>query len=116
MAVGICICMSFLLILIFIFSYEVVNDGNWHSIELITVKQNFTMRIDRGTARSIVNDGVNEYLQLSAPLFIGGLPKEAAESANKRWHLRDTGSFSGKLYYLIFLMVQVMKIKIKRYA
>nr|XP_027218511.1 protein slit-like [Penaeus vannamei] len=77
------------------FSYEVVNDGNWHSIELITVKQNFTMRIDRGTARSIVNDGVNEYLQLSAPLFIGGLPKEAAESANKRWHLRDTGSFSG---------------------
>lgn len=77
-----------------------MNDGNWHSIELLTVKQNFTMRIDRGTARSIVNDGVNEYLQLSAPLFIGGLPKEAAESANKRWHLRDTGSFNGNLYYL----------------
>ncbi|KAG7170619.1 slit-like 1, partial [Homarus americanus] len=77
------------------FSYEVVNDGDWHTVELLTIKQNFTMRIDRGTARSIINDGLNEYLQVASPLYIGGLPKEVAQSASRRWHLKDTGSFSG---------------------
>ncbi|XP_069958777.1 protein slit-like isoform X2 [Cherax quadricarinatus] len=77
------------------FSYEVVNDGEWHSVELLTLKQNFTMRINRGTARSIINDGSNEYLQVSSPLYIGGLPREVAHSANRQWHLRDSGSFSG---------------------
>lgn len=74
-----------------------VNDGLWHTIELLTVKQNFTLRIDHGTARFIVNNGVNEYLQTTSPLYIGGLPREVAEEAVKRWHLRDTGSFNGKL-------------------
>lgn len=73
-----------------------VNDGNWHSVELLTVKQNFTMRIDRGTARSIINDGSNEYLHVASPLYIGGLPREAAQSAIRQWHLRETGSFNGK--------------------
>uniref|UniRef100_A0A0P4W5L7 Protein slit n=1 Tax=Scylla olivacea TaxID=85551 RepID=A0A0P4W5L7_SCYOL len=79
------------------FSYEMVNDGIWHTVELLTIKQNFTLRIDHGTARFIVNDGTNEYLQTTSPLYIGGLPREVAEEAAKKWHLRDTGSFIGCL-------------------
>ncbi|CAL4126380.1 unnamed protein product, partial [Meganyctiphanes norvegica] len=77
------------------FSYEVVNDGKWHTVELVTVKQNFTMRIDHGTTRTILNDGPNEYLNVNTPLFLGGVPKEVGEAAIKQWHIRETTSFNG---------------------
>lgn len=86
-----------------IHSYEMVNDGIWHTVELLTIKQNFTLRIDHGTARFIVNDGTNEYLQTTSPLYIGGLPREVAEEASKKWHLRDTGSFIGEATHFVSL-------------
>lgn len=88
------------------YSYEVVNDGLWHTVELLTVKQNFTLRIDHGTARFIVNDGPNEYLQTTSPLYIGGLPREVAEAAVKAWHLRETGSFNGNAMDSTTLLAQ----------
>ena len=42
------------------FSYEILSDGRYHRVELIAVKKNFTLRVDGGLARSIVNDGKNE--------------------------------------------------------
>ncbi|XP_076059320.1 slit guidance ligand isoform X2 [Oratosquilla oratoria] len=77
------------------FSYEVVSDGDWHSVELLTHKQNFTMRVDRGAARSIVNNGEKEFLKTDSPMYIGGLTKEVSQAAMKQWHLRDTTSFHG---------------------
>ena len=73
-----------------------VNDGNWHRLEIVMVKQNLTMRIDDGERRKIVNDGAIEFLSVASPLFIGGLPKDAASNAMSQWHVQDTQSFQGR--------------------
>ncbi|KAI9562208.1 hypothetical protein GHT06_013173 [Daphnia sinensis] len=77
------------------FSYETVSDGRYHTVELLSQKKNFTLRVDQGNARSMINEGEHEYLRLSTPLFIGGLPNEAAEKAVRQWQLRNTTSFRG---------------------
>ncbi|GFT66347.1 protein slit [Trichonephila clavipes] len=77
------------------FSYETVSDGGPHTVELTLIKKNFTMKVDNGTSRTIVNEGVKEYLEVSSPLYMGGVSEEVASSALKQWHLRNTSSFDG---------------------
>lgn len=72
-----------------------MSDGRYHTVELLSQKKNFTLRVDQGNARSMINEGEHEYLRLSTPLFIGGLPNEAAEKAARQWQLRNTTSFRG---------------------
>lgn len=64
-------------------------------VELLANKKNFTLRVDRGQARSIINEGTKEYLKLVSPMFLGGLPAEPAQQAYKQWHLRNLTSFKG---------------------
>lgn len=73
-----------------------VSDGHYHTAELIAIKQNFTLRVDRGLARSIINDGSIEYLRLTTPMYLGGLPPEPGREAFSQWHLRNLTSFHGK--------------------
>lgn len=47
---------------IFSHSYEIVADGEYHHVEILAVKKNFTLKVDGGLARSIINEGKNEYL------------------------------------------------------
>lgn len=79
------------------YSFEMVSDGKYHLVELIAIKKNFTLRIDRGRARSIINDGARDFLHLTTPLFIGGIPPEVGYAALSRWHLRNITSFNGCL-------------------
>lgn len=72
-----------------------VSDGKYHIVELLAVKKNFTLRVDRGLARSIINEGSQEYLRLTTPLFIGGVPPEPGQNAFTQWHLRNVTSFNG---------------------
>ena len=51
------------------FSYEILSDGQYHRVELLSIKKNFTLRVDGGLARSIVNEGDNEFLQVEDQLF-----------------------------------------------
>lgn len=81
--------------LLFLHSYETVSDGRYHTVELLSQKKNFTLRVDHGNARSMINEGEHEYLRLNTPLFIGGLPADAAEKAARQWQLRNTTSFRG---------------------
>lgn len=78
-------------------SFEMVSDGKYHMVELIAIKKNFTLRVDRGLARSIINEGTRDFLHLTTPLFIGGVPPEAGQEAFTQWHLRNLTSFSGML-------------------
>jgi slit 2 len=64
-------------------------------VELIAVKKNFTMRVNSGLARSMVNEGSKEFLKLTSPLFLGGVPPEAAQQAYNQYHLRNMTSFKG---------------------
>ncbi|XP_063216192.1 protein slit isoform X2 [Bacillus rossius redtenbacheri] len=77
------------------YSFEMVSDGQYHVAELLAVRKNFTLRVDRGLARSIINEGQHEYLRLTSPLFIGGIPPEPGEEAFAQWHLRNLTSFNG---------------------
>lgn len=78
-------------------SYEMIADGEEHRVELLAIKKNFTMRVDGGRARSIINDGEKDMLKLTTPLFIGGLPSNVASTALNLWHLRNSTSFHGEL-------------------
>uniref|UniRef100_A0A182MDH5 Protein slit n=1 Tax=Anopheles culicifacies TaxID=139723 RepID=A0A182MDH5_9DIPT len=77
------------------YSFEMVADGKYHMVELLAIKKNFTLRVDRGLARSIINEGAKEYLKLSSPMYLGGLPAEPGQQAYKQWHLRNLTSFKG---------------------
>ncbi|XP_046430500.1 protein slit isoform X1 [Neodiprion pinetum] len=77
------------------YSYEMVSDGKPHKAELLAIKKNFTMSVDSGTARSIINEGPRDYLKLTTSMFIGGVPPETAGVAFTEFHLRNTTSFQG---------------------
>lgn len=72
-----------------------VSDGQYHVAELIAIKKNFTLRVDRGLARSIINEGSKDFLRLSTPMYLGGIPVEAGQQAFTLWHLRNLTSFKG---------------------
>ncbi|XP_047346786.1 protein slit isoform X5 [Vespa velutina] len=77
------------------YSYEMVSDGKPHMAELLAIKKNFTMRVDRGPARSIINEGPREYLKLITPMYVGGVTPEVANVAFSEFHLRNVTSFQG---------------------
>ncbi|XP_066141931.1 protein slit isoform X1 [Euwallacea fornicatus] len=77
------------------YSFEMVSDGQYHIAELLAIKKNFTLRVDRGLARSIINDGPKDYLRLTTPMFLGGVPSETGQHAFTDWHLRNLTSFHG---------------------
>ena len=77
-------------------SYERVDDGQSHTLEMLIRNKNFTMTIDdNGSARTIVNEGPNTYLQVQDDFFLGGLPSSVNTRAFKKWHIRDGTSFRG---------------------
>lgn len=84
--------------LFYVRSFETVSDGKYHTVELLAIKKNFTLRVDGGKARSIVNDGSRDYLKLTSPLYIGGIPDEQGIEALNRWHLRNLTSFNGNIF------------------
>ena len=77
------------------YSFETLSDGKPHMAELIAIKKNFTMRIDGGQARYIINDGPKDYLKLSTPMYVGGVSQETADVAFTEFHLRNITSFRG---------------------
>ncbi|KAJ8705436.1 hypothetical protein PYW08_012482 [Mythimna loreyi] len=77
------------------YSFEMVSDGNYHKAELIAIKKNFTLKVDDGPARSIINEGSKEYLRLERPMYLGGVPEDIAKEAFSKWHLRNITSFKG---------------------
>ncbi|CAH1374282.1 unnamed protein product [Tenebrio molitor] len=77
------------------YSFEMVSDGIYHVVELIAIKKNFTLRVDRGPARSIINEGTKDYLRLNTPMYLGGIPPEPGRQAFTQWHLRNLTSFHG---------------------
>ncbi|XP_059055035.1 protein slit [Achroia grisella] len=79
------------------YSFEMVSDGNYHKAELLAVKKNFTLRVDDGPARSIINEGSKEYLRVERPMYLGGVPEDIAKDAFSKWHLRNITSFKGCL-------------------
>ncbi|CAL4094795.1 unnamed protein product [Meganyctiphanes norvegica] len=77
------------------FSYEMVSDENEHTVELLLVRQNFTLRVDGGISRSMMNAGEMEFLEVETPVFLGGVPADVGKHALGLWQLRNISSFQG---------------------
>jgi len=82
------------------YSFEQLADGREHTAELLVERQNFTLRVDGGRARSIINAGDKDHLRLTSALFVGGVPAEVGVAAFTNWHLRNLTSFSGCLRFV----------------
>ncbi len=83
------------------FSYETVSDGTYHQVQFQLVRKNFTMKVDGGVPRTIINEGVREYLEIqNSSLYVGGVPDEVAHSAVRNWHIWNSTSLEGKFFGL----------------
>lgn len=87
---------TYLSLLCMAHSFEMVADGKQHMVELLAIRKNFTLRVDGGVARSIINEGSRDYLRLTSPLYIGGIPSDPGAEAFNHFHLRNLTSFNGK--------------------
>ena len=76
-------------------SYALMNDDKPHAVELLLEGKNLTMRIDGGLSRSLINNGPKDKLSVARSTFLGGLPRDAGESAIGQWHLRNSTSLKG---------------------
>ncbi|XP_052227939.1 protein slit-like isoform X2 [Dreissena polymorpha] len=79
----------------YIFSFSKIDDDKFHTIELLVSQRNFTMRVDDGVARTVINEGNHQYLEVDDDMFLGGIPKHISERAQRRFHIRDGSSFKG---------------------
>ncbi|CAG0890581.1 unnamed protein product [Darwinula stevensoni] len=77
------------------YSFEEVCDGKPHRVEFISAQRNLSMVVDGGKMQTIVNAGPKESLEVSTPLFIGGIPPETANRAVRHHHLRNSTSLRG---------------------
>lgn len=81
----------------YIFSYVEVNDDRIHNIELLLNRRNFTMRVDGGVSRSVLNQGNRDFLDINDDVYFGGLPPEVSTRAQRKFHIRSQSSFRGEL-------------------
>lgn len=91
-------CHIFIIIYYF-HSFEMVADGKQHMVELLAIRKNFTLRVDGGMARSIINEGSRDYIRLTSPLYIGGIPSDPGAEAFNHFHLRNLTSFNGEINF-----------------
>ncbi|KAK3096058.1 hypothetical protein FSP39_022615 [Pinctada imbricata] len=79
----------------YIFSFQKVDDNKVHKVQLLIQRRNITMTVDDGMARSVVNMGDNEYLDVKDDMYIGGLSSAKSGEAQRKFHIRSTSSFKG---------------------
>lgn len=56
----------------FICSVETVNDGQFHSVELVMLNQTLNLVVDKGTPKSLGKLQKQSSVSLNTPLYIGG--------------------------------------------
>lgn len=53
-------------------SAETINDGQFHTVELVTFDQMVNLSIDGGSPMTMDNSGKHYTLNSEAPLYVGG--------------------------------------------
>ena len=92
-----------------IYSYEKLDDGEFHRLEFIVKGKNLTMKIDGNKSRYVINEGPREYLPSDGRIFFGGLEKTVQTEAVKQWHFRNATSLKGLLvldHFISFNSIQ----------
>lgn len=77
------------------FSYELVNDGVYHELQMRLKNNVFSMKVDGGKLRTIKSETSLDLLLMGAPLFIGGMTNDFNAFAVKHRHIWHKHSFLG---------------------
>uniref|UniRef100_M3XL08 Slit guidance ligand 3 n=3 Tax=Latimeria chalumnae TaxID=7897 RepID=M3XL08_LATCH len=57
-----------------VYSVETINDGQFHTVELVMLNQTLSLVVDNGTPKSLGKLQKQPSLSLNTPLYIGGIP------------------------------------------
>uniref|UniRef100_A0A5F8H8T2 Slit homolog 1 protein n=1 Tax=Monodelphis domestica TaxID=13616 RepID=A0A5F8H8T2_MONDO len=78
-----------------IYSAETINDGQFHTVELVTFDQMVNLSIDGGSPMTMDNFGKHYTLNREAPLYVGGMPVDVNSAAFRLWQILNGTSFHG---------------------
>uniref|UniRef100_A0A8C8VEF8 Slit homolog 1 protein n=1 Tax=Pelusios castaneus TaxID=367368 RepID=A0A8C8VEF8_9SAUR len=78
-----------------IYSAETINDGRFHTVELVTFGQMVNLSIDGGSPMTMDNFGQPHTLPSEAPLYVGGMPVDVNSAAFRLWQILNGTSFHG---------------------
>uniref|UniRef100_UPI00398EF0D9 slit homolog 2 protein isoform X1 n=1 Tax=Pristiophorus japonicus TaxID=55135 RepID=UPI00398EF0D9 len=78
-----------------IYSVETINDGNFHSLELVAADQMLSLAIDGGNPKSINNLARQSTLNVDSPLYVGGMPTKTNVAALRQGPGQNGTSFHG---------------------
>uniref|UniRef100_S4RDU5 Slit homolog 2 (Drosophila) n=1 Tax=Petromyzon marinus TaxID=7757 RepID=S4RDU5_PETMA len=78
-----------------IYSLETINDGEFHTVEIVTLEQMVNLSIDGGSPKTMIKLGKPASLTLELPLYIGGMPTDVNSAALKQMHDRNGMGFHG---------------------
>ncbi|NXJ32290.1 SLIT1 protein, partial [Ciconia maguari] len=78
-----------------IYSAETINDGQFHTVELVTFDQMVNLSIDGGSPMTMDNSGKHYTLNSEAPLYVGGMPVDVNSAAFRLWQPLNGTSFHG---------------------
>ncbi|CAM2117906.1 unnamed protein product [Caretta caretta] len=78
-----------------IYSAETINDGQFHTVELVTFEQMVNLSIDGGSPMTMDGFGKPHALTSEAPLYVGGMPVDVNSAAFRLWQILNGTSFHG---------------------
>ncbi|XP_032014484.1 slit homolog 3 protein isoform X2 [Hylobates moloch] len=81
-----------------VYSVETVNDGQFHSVELVTLNQTLNLVVDKGTPKSLGKLQKQPAVGINSPLYLGGIPTSTGLSALRQGTDRPLGGFHGCIH------------------
>uniref|UniRef100_A0A8C1M324 Slit homolog 1b (Drosophila) n=1 Tax=Cyprinus carpio TaxID=7962 RepID=A0A8C1M324_CYPCA len=78
-----------------IYSSEIVNDGRFHTLELLTYERMVNLSVDGGLPMTLDSSGHVQTLTRDAPLYVGGMPENAQSLSFNQWPPLNGSSFQG---------------------
>ncbi|XP_043912180.1 slit homolog 1 protein isoform X2 [Protopterus annectens] len=78
-----------------IYSSETINDGQFHTVELVTFDQMVNLSIDGGNPITMDNFGKHYPQKGEAELYVGGMPVDVNSAAFRIWQILNGTSFHG---------------------
>nr|KAF6448869.1 slit guidance ligand 3 [Rousettus aegyptiacus] len=78
-----------------VYSVETVNDGQFHSVELVMLNQTLNLVVDKGAPKSLGKLQKQPAVGINSPLYLGGIPTSTGLSALRQGADRPLGGFHG---------------------
>lgn len=81
-----------------VYSVETVNDGQFHSVELVMLNQTLNLVVDKGAPKSLGKLQKQPAVGINSPLYLGGIPTSTGLSALRQGADRPLGGFHGCIH------------------